>query len=941
MLLLGALMCTMMAVATPLPKDPQVKVGKLDNGLTYFIRHNDQTPGQAEFYIAQRVGSILEEPEQRGLAHFLEHMAFNGSEHFQGGNGDENSILNWCEKNGIKFGTDLNAYTSVEETVYNISNAPVSKAGVADTCLLILHDWSHSLLLKDNEIDQERGVIREEWRTRRAQRPMQRFLEKATPVMMTGSKFADCLPIGHLDIINNFEYKALRDYYKKWYRPDLQAIIVVGDINVDSIEQRIGEIFADIPAPAADAAERIYYGVPDNEKMIIFTDADEEQPTLNLALYMKHDTAKREERATAENYWEDYKTTLVLHMMRQRMRELTKVEHPKVVYAECDDGPFFVTDSKDAFELSIGLLPDNPREGIDAVIEIAEKARAYGFTEAELQFAKEEVDMSMKTRLDNKDKMRNKQFVSKIVNHFCDEAPMMSVEQEAEQEKLCMARVTLDDVNAKAKEIIADPAKGEFNQVCAVYGPAKWNDKAYAIPADSLLKVWIMEAETKQYENTNVNKALDRTLIKKLPKKGKILKREQAQLGFTKYELSNGINFYVRPSQLEPKRVKMVMTRLGGSSLYEDKDVPSLVYATEVVEQSGLADMELMELERRCSGKDVSVSPFIGGREEGLSGECASQDLKTWMEIAYLYMTQPRRDDKIFNSVMERQRQVLKNRAASPQVVFNDSLRITQYGRNPRTEPMTVERLKEVSIDRIYEIYRERFADLSGMNLVVIGDIDEKELEGLLKQYVASLPGKKTAEQPQCGPYMGRLQKGKKDCIFSVEQKTPSAMTGVTYSAPMAYTLHNMIKIDVLSQIMSTVYTEKVREEKGGTYGVSVNSSCTKRPEELGVLKISFRCDPAKYDELIPIIDEQLRVMAETGPTKEQLDKVKEYEQKNYSRVTLTNKYWRSMMTGLLNNGVDCDTDYMKLMNSITSDDIKDVCRQIVEAGNRIHVTMK
>ena len=939
---MGALMCAFVSFADPLPQDPDMKVGRLSNGLTYFIRHNDQTPGQADFYIAQRVGSILEEPEQRGLAHFLEHMAFNGTQHFNGGNGEANSIRNWCERNGIKFGADLNAYTSIEETVYNIANAPVTKSGVSDTCLLILHDWSHSLLLRDNEIDQERGVIREEWRTRRAARAIQRIMEEATPVVYAGSKYADCLPIGHIDIINNFAYQSLRDYYKKWYRPDLQAIIVVGDVDVEQTEQKIKAIFSDIPAPATDAAERIYYHVPDNEEMILFTSTDDEQPTLNLSLYMKRDGVARGERATTERYAEGYREELVSSMLQQRFKELTKVEHPKVVYANCYDGAFFLTDDRYAFNICIGLLPDNPQAGIDAVMEIVEKVRAYGFTEAELQFAKEEMDMAMQTRLDNKDKTRNAEYVNRIVTHFCDAEDLMSVEQERALEQQCMQTVTLDDVNATAKRIISDPEKGGFNQVCIVYGPTKWNEQPYTLPTKEQLKDWLLAAEQKQYENTNVNKPIDRTLIKKLPKKGKILSTTEAEMGYTKYALSNGINVFVKPTQLEPKVIRLDMLRLGGRSLYEDKDIPSLKYLSSVVEMSGVADMDYMELERRCSGKNISVSPFVSSEIEGVRGKCKTEDLKTWMEVMYLTLTQPRKDEAMFNSIIERQRTVLKNRAASPQVVFNDSMRITMYGVTPRTLPMTEERLKDVSLNRIYEIYHERFSNLAGMNLIITGDVDTKQLEALLKQYVASLPGTaKNAKMPDCGPYRSHLQKGQHECIFQIDQKTPSALTGVVYSTPMPTTAMNIIKADVLAQIMRMVYTEKVREEKGGTYGVSVSADCNMRPEQDFRLTISFRCDPDKYAELLPIIHEQLQLMAEQGPTAEQLDKVKGYEQKNYDRIILTNGYWEGVISNLITDGIDMDKDYMKLINSLTPQDIQQFCRLIVEAGNRILVTMK
>lgn len=340
--LLMCLGCSMAVSAQTLPLDSCIRKGKLANGLTYYIRHNDQTPGQADFYIAQRVGSILEQPEQRGLAHFLEHMAFNGTRNFPDGNGGKHSVRNWCERNGIKFGADLNAYTSIDQTVYNISNAPVSKAGVTDTCLTILHDWAGSLLLKDNEIDQERGVIREEWRTRRSRMAAQRMMENAMPVIYAGSKYADCLPIGHIEVVDTFHYDTLRDYYQKWYRPDLQGIIVVGDIDVDQIEAKIRKLFSDNSMPIG-APQRTYYTVPDNKEMIVYTQADNEQPTLNFSLYMKHDAEQRQSRDTREAFLSSYKSRLAMFILRQRLAKLSHEAQPRVMSANCRVGNFYVT----------------------------------------------------------------------------------------------------------------------------------------------------------------------------------------------------------------------------------------------------------------------------------------------------------------------------------------------------------------------------------------------------------------------------------------------------------------------------------------------------------------------------------------------------------------------------------------------------------------------
>uniref|UniRef100_UPI0027E2BCAF M16 family metallopeptidase n=1 Tax=Prevotella sp. TaxID=59823 RepID=UPI0027E2BCAF len=900
------------------------------------IRHNDQTPGQADFYIAQRVGSILEQPEQRGLAHFLEHMAFNGTRNFPDGNGGERSVRNWCERNGIKFGADLNAYTSIDQTVYNISNAPVSKDGVTDTCLIILHDWAGSLLLKDNEIDQERGVIREEWRTRRSRMATQRMMENAMPVIYAGSKYADCLPMGNIQVVDTFHYDTLRDYYHKWYRPDLQGIIVVGDINVDDIEAKIKNLFGADTVPA-NAPQRTYYSVPDNKEMIVYTQADKEQPTLNLSLYMKHDAEPRETRATREAFLGSYKSKLAMFILRQRLAQLSHEAQPRVMSASCRAGSYYVTTEKDAFALNIGLMPNNPQAGIDAAIEIVEKARRYGFTEAELEHAKVQHTVNIEHRLDNKNKTRNAEYAKNMVSNFCSDEPCMNIEYEAALEAEFSATVTLDDINQTMREMVDNQ-----NQVCIVFGPTQYDDKPYTMPSANEFKAWIEHAQQQQYTNDNSAKQIDPTFMKKLPKKGKILSKHVAANGYTEYVLSNGIKVSARQSDIEPNRLTINMFRLGGRSLYPDSDAPTLQFLGSVVKESGAADFDFLTLEKKRRGKALRVVPYIDAEEEGVKGVCVASDFKTWLQIMYLYLTNPRKDKAIFQNMIAKQQSMLRNRNASPNVTYNDSLRVAIYGQRKRTQPLTADRLNEVDFDRIYQIYHERFSNLAGMNLIVTGDIREDDFEDLLCQYVASLPGKKSTNLDcKPGPYILDIQPGQVTKVFSKQKATPSAQTNIVYSAPIAYTADSDLKLDVLAQIMRSVYTEKVREEKGGTYGVSVDGQFWKYPTDGCSMTISFRCDPNKYDELLPIIDQQLQLMAAEGPTEEQLETIKEYERKNYNRAVLTNGWWEYVRYHELREGIDFDKDYLKKVDSLTTNDIRNFCKLLTAPGNRIQVTMK
>lgn len=927
--------------AQPLPKDTAIRVGHLPNGLTYYIRHNNQTPGQADFYIAQRVGSILEDKDQRGLAHFLEHMAFNGSEHFPDGNDGPRSVRSWCERQGIKFGADLNASTSIDRTIYNISNAPVAKSGVVDTCLLILCDWSHSLLLLDEEIDNERGIIHEEWRTRRSIMASQRIMEDAMSVMYHGSKYEDCLPIGSMDVVDNFPYDALRRYYEKWYRPDLQAVIVVGDIDVDDVEHKIHSLFSSVPS-VDNVAQRIYYPVADNDEMVIFSKADSEQPTLYMQLFMKRDATPRGQRDSYTDFADDYKSRLAMFILRQRLAELLNTHKPAVMSCNVRNGRFYITDEKDALTITIGLKPDEPRAGIDAVMEVIQKARRYGVTDAELEHAKMQHNVNLEHRIDTKDKTTNLDYIGKIVNHFCNNRHLMSIEQEADVEHALMDSVTIDDVNQVLKDVIFEDTTGR-NQIIVLYGPTVFNGQTYSMPSEQQLKDWVLEAEKRDYVNDIANTPIDRKFLKKLPKKGRILARNDFGNGYTQYVLSNGINVYARPSELEPNRLTIKMFRDGGRVLYGTEDIPSLTVLTNVINRSGAADFDYLMLEKKRAGKALRVTPFIRDEEEGIEGVCAASDFKTWLEVAYLFITQPRKDDKVFSSIIDRHRSMLMNRAASPMVVFYDSLRYAVYTNPERIEPLDLQSIDQVSHDRIMQIYKERFKNMAGMSLVVTGDIRTDEFEELICRYVASLPGKPSRSVTTKAPEENfvNYRRGSYTNVFEYQQQTPSALTELTYFADIPYTADNDLRLDVLSQMLKSVYTETVREQMSGVYGVSVSSQNWTKPVDGMSLTINFRCAPDNYLSILNEVILQLHNLAANGPTEELLQNIKEYERKYYNRIILTNGWWEYVCYHKLADGVDFNDSYLERIDALTTQDIQSLCQTIIDAGNRIQVTMK
>lgn len=906
--------------------DPSVRKGVLPNGMTYYIRHNEQTKGVAEFFIAQKVGSILEEPRQRGLAHFLEHMAFNGTRNFPG-DSLKPGIVKWCESVGIKFGTNLNAYTSVDQTVYNISAAPVKREGVIDSCLLILHDWSHNLLLSDEEIDKERGVIEEEWRSRSSAMAMQRLMEQATPVIYAGTKYADAMPIGNMDIVRNFPYQDLRDYYHKWYRPDLQAIIVVGDIDMDKMEAKIKKLFSAIPMPA-NPAKRIYYPVNDNEKMIIHTATDKEQPTVNFTLYMKRETTPKEDKDKLSTYADDYKTTIIRMAINDRLDALQRKADAPFISGSVRDGSFFLASTKDAFTMSAILKEGKMLDGMKTLAGEIERARVHGLTQQELERGKAEMLSFAQNAYNDRENRSNRSLVSDCVNNFLQEEPIISPARELEIVKQLSKTVTLADVNRLAKEIITNK-----NQVVTLYGPDKKNFK---LPAHDAIETVILTAQKQQYKPF-VDEQLPDRLIARLPKPGKIVSEQPYKYGYTEFKLSNGMHVYVRPTDFKADEVNFKLFSFGGRSLYPDHEMPNLAYLISGATIGGVGDYDDLTLEKMLAGKTASISPFVGEETEGMNGSSNVKDMRTLFELAYLYFTQPRRDDKAFEGLMERQAEFLTNYNANPRISYNDTLHKVAY-RSTRFESMNREKLKLVNYDRIMEIYKERFGNAADFKLILTGNIDLDKIRPMLCQYMASLPSNDKFET--VGSMNANLIDGDTVRTFSMKQSIPSNTTTIVIKGKLEYNSKNDMLLDVIGQLLRIVYTEKVREEKGGTYGVSVTGEMQHHPFDEGMLRIAFQTDPEKYDELIPIIYEQLHKMAEEGPSQEDMEKVKAYELKTYDQVLRKNNYWEYVIYTDLFNGIDVDTNYRSIVRNMTAEDVRTTLKKLLDQGNRIQVTM-
>lgn len=915
--------------AQTVEQDASVRQGKLKNGLTYYIRRNVKEAGLADFYIAQRVGSILEEPRQRGLAHFLEHMAFNGTKHFPG-KGKQLGIVPWCETIGVKFGTNLNAYTSVDQTVYHMGAVPIKREGIIDSCLLVLNDWSQFINLEPKEIDKERGVIHEEWRNRRTGMAMQRMMENVMPKIYKGSKYEDCLPIGNMDIVDNFPYQDLRDYYQKWYRPDLQAIVVVGDFDVDMMERKIQKLFGKIKAHK-NPAERIYYPVNDNDKMIVAIEKDKEQPIILGHLYMKNETTSDSEKNSVKYQREDYINGLITYMLNGRLSEKKQVANPPFMSATVKNGAFFVSRTKDAFSLSISCKQDNVLGGVSVAVGEVERARQHGFTQSELERAKKLYLNAAERQLKMEKDYKNSHYVSQCVNNFLEGEPILTPTYNLQLVKLFDGEVSLAEVNSQVGEIITDK-----NQVFIMYGPDK---DGFVVPSESEIESTVLAAQQKRYDAYQ-EEQVPATLMAALPAPGKIVsEKPYGKFGMTEIVLSNGMKVYVKSTDYQADQITMSMRGEGGTSVYGDEDIPNFAFLSGSITEAGVGDFTATRLRKALAGKSLKLAPSITNEGQRITGTSSVKDLETMLQLAHLYFTAPRKDSMAFEGMMNRNLSLLKNRNASSKVVYNDSLSATLYDHNVRMAPVTVEIAKKADYNRIFEIYRERFSDASNFKTVFIGKVDMAQLRPLLCRYLATLRSTHKAEKSNKAN-VPQIVKKNEVVKFVHKQETPLANVSVFYTANVPFSPKNDLVLDMLTRVLQIAYTDSVREEKGGTYGVGVSFNLEKEDNPNALLRISYKSDPKRYEELNPVIYKQLLNIADHGPVASSMDKVKKYLKKQYGQMAITNDYWSYVIWHQLDDDADFDKDYCKMVDNLTASDVQKMAKELLKQNHRVEVTM-
>ncbi len=928
-MLLMTLLCVMGVAAQQLPDiptDTTVRIGRLDNGLTYYIRHNDKPEHRVDFYIAQKVGSILEEPRQRGLAHFLEHMAFNGTKNFPG---DERgkSIVDWCESKAIKYGTNLNAYTSVDETVYNISNVPSGDENVLDSCLLILHDWSSFILLKDSEIDKERGVIHEEWRSRNS--GLMRIYTDAQSTMYPDSKYADCMPIGSIDVIDNFPYQDLRDYYDTWYRPDLQGIIIVGDVDTDKVEGKIRAMFSDIPK-AQGKPERTYYPVADNDEPIVYIGSDKELSTPNIQLYFKHEATPDSAKGNMSYLVQQYVLDMAMSMLSARFDELMQSPEPPFTDAGAGYGDYFLSKTEQAFNVTVVCKGDGVRTALGSALTEIERMRRYGFSESEYVRARANYLQALESAYRERANRRNANYVNDCTQHFLNAEPLMSVDDEYRIMTAIANQIPVEAVNGVAQGQLLT----ENNRVVFIAVPDA--DRAGCPAKDEVLAMLggMDSLEVQPY----VDKVSDEPLMQSAPQGGSIVSEGSDIYGTTRLVLSNGVTVYLKTTDFQDDEIMMRAVSPGGTYMYPDSEILNATYLSPLGAIGGLGSFSRTDLTKMLAGKNASVSASVESRRETVSGSCSPKDLETLMQLTYLTFTAPRRDDDAFQSFRSRTRTELANSEADPMSTLSDTLQAVMHGNNPRLLFMHADMVDSISYDRALGMYADRYGDATDFTFYFVGNIDPEAARPLIASYLGSLPAH--GRHDVVPERNVDILPGIRTKEYAKHLQTPMATTVMVHSGGMAYSMRNSLLMNILTQALDMEFNDKIREKESGTYGVSSYGSLSKFPRQRAILQIVYQTDPEKKDRLNTMIDGIVGDMAKNGPTGEQMQKIKGYMLKRHADNLKENSYWLQAIDERLYTGVDFIDGYEDMIGSFTPQDVRDFAASLVGQGNKVTVVL-
>ena len=903
-----------------LPLDSAVVKGVLDNGLTYYIRHNENPKGQADFYIAQKVGSILEEDNQAGLAHFLEHMCFNGTENFP-----NKGIINWLESVGVKFGYNLNAYTSIDETVYNISSVPVARKSVQDSCLLILHDWSCALTLDPKEIDAERGVIHEEWRQSNVGQT--RILTDLLPVIYPDSRYGHRMPIGTMEVVDNFPPKALVDYYHKWYRPDQQGIIVVGDIDPAYIESKIKEIFSPIKMPE-NAAERVYLEVDDTPGTIYAIGKDKEMENALVGMFFKTDNIllPPEMRNTQQALVMQYLKSMISSMLNSRLAELSN--NPETEFASARVGleEFLVSKTKGAVTLEVVAKDTDVLPAFSQAYREVLRALRGGFTVGEYERARAEYLSRLEQAYESRNDRQTDSYSREIVRHFIDNEAMPGIEFEKQIGDLLGQQITVDMINDYFKQLIT-----EDNRVLMAMLPDK---EGFPVPTENQFETAIAAVDAENIEPYKDEMRED-PLIPGLPKPGSIKKTvADKEWDATEFILSNGVKVVVKPTDFKANEVVFqAVAKGGGLSTMKNTDVASLRYLSAAVENEALNDYSNSDLAKYLQGKQVSLGFGVDSYTRTIAGNTTVKDLPVLMELIYAYFTGFDLKEDEYTANRDALAGMLANQESNPMFVFQSSL-LKTLRKAPVLHMLTSEDVKAADRQTIVNTVRGALANAADYTFYFVGNIDLNTFKPLLEQYIATLPAnaKKAVTSYTNNPDF-EFATGSAEDVFTTKMETPQSWIFVGFDGDMPYTVKNKLLNDVASQVLSKRLLNKIREEMGATYSIGANGVMNRTDKVNTFFQIACPVNPDKRDEVIKEIKKIIKETSE-NVSADEIQPAIEYLVKQNDADKKENSEWAAHMVATSFNGVNVFKERGEVIPTLTTQDVQDYLSQLLNQNN-------
>ena len=900
-----------------LPNDPAVKVGKLDNGLTYYIRHNDKPAQRAEFYLATDVGAFQEEDDQDGLAHFLEHMCFNGTQNFPG-----KKLLDWLQSIGAEFGRNINASTGFEQTQYMLNNIPIVRESIIDSCLLVLHDYSHFVTCDPAEIDAERAVILEERRTRRDAN--WRMFEKSLPYYYGGTPYSKRTLIGGEEQLKTFRHESLTNFYRRWYNPDMQAVIVVGDFDVDMMEQKIRNIFADVPAPATPT-QKIEHPLPGNAEPLVGIITDPEAQRSNIEVLWKTQPMPKQFMNTDMAYMNNIIKAYIRLIMRERFSDLTSKPGAPFLGASVSIGN--LCNTSDAVFGDVSFKDGDAIPAFTAYMTELEKMKRFGFTDGEVQRATENLLSSYEKAVEAASTRKNADFVRPLLSNFYDNKPYMDPETEQMIGKQFCSMITAPMLSQVVSQIIP-----EENLIILYTGPEK---EGLASPTEAEL-LGVLKSVSEADIQANVEEVVNEPLISTELKGSAVKKTSEGIHGSTVWTLKNGLKVVVLPTDYKKDQVLFSLEKDGGKNNIPLEDLPSFedniwqIY----LGNTGVSKFSGTALPKMLAGKRVSVNPFIGGYSNGVEGQSAPKDIETAFQLAYLYFADPRFDADEFNVGIQQLQAIFPNIKNTPNFKFSVELHKLLYAGNPRVMTLSDEIISKADLATIEKNYRKLFSGVNGATLSIVGNVDLETLKPLVEKYFGSLPkGKKgTINEKDIISFA----KGEINETLELEMETPKSSVIQMYTAYMPVDTKTEATLDVAKYILDMIYTKEIREKEGGTYGVGVSMVNHLKPQQRVIIQVQFDTNPEQSEKLCSIAKAQLKAFAENGPTAEELAMAIENLKKNIPESRISNSHWQGVLEDWCEFGIDYDTEYENAVNSVTSEDVSKLLKKVLEQNNAI-----